>query len=200
VNKERALEKELLMAAAGKEVGKRDTALVQHEGKKCLILGDSIVRTLRAEHSNMKVEGFPRIRTEQLHRVMENRDLGSPDIVLICVGTNDLRRTRNLDYVMGEVYAVAAKEESKSPHSSLVLSGVLRRRDVPWRRVGTVNDRYGWVAKTLGVYFVDPSSWIEEGDFDGDGLHRNRRGARRLGHLYPRVCGFGGEGPTGRNK
>ena len=52
----------------------------------------------------MKFECFPGIRTDQLHRVIENRDLASPDTVVIRVGTNDLRGTRNLDYVMGDVY------------------------------------------------------------------------------------------------
>jgi hypothetical protein len=44
----------------------------------------------------MKVEYFPGIRTEQLQRVIEKRDLGSSDSVAIHVGTNDLRRTGNV--------------------------------------------------------------------------------------------------------
>jgi hypothetical protein len=51
----------------------------------------------------MTVECFPGIRTVQLHIVMENKELGNPDAVLIHLGTNDLRRSRNLDYVMGEM-------------------------------------------------------------------------------------------------
>jgi hypothetical protein len=43
---------------------------------------------------------------------MENRDQGSPDTVLIHVGTNDLRQTANLDYVMGDVYALVNKTGS----------------------------------------------------------------------------------------
>jgi hypothetical protein len=39
-----------------------------------------------------------------LHRVIENRDLGNPDPLVIHVGTDDLRRTENLDYVMRDVY------------------------------------------------------------------------------------------------
>jgi hypothetical protein len=115
------------------------------------------------------------------------------------VGTNDLRRTRNLDYVMGEMYALVAAAKSKFPRYGLVLSGVLRRRNVTWQRIGAVNNRYDWVAKTLGACFVDPNSWIEDGDFGRDGLHLNRRGVRRLGPLYSRVCGFSDEIPTGRS-
>ena len=74
--------------------------------------------------------------TEQLHRVMEKRDLVSPETVIIHVGTNDLRTTKNLDFVMGEVYALLSTAKKKLPNCRLVLSGMLRRRDVSWRRVG----------------------------------------------------------------
>lgn len=72
--KKKAVEEQLQLVAAEKEVGKRDTAPVKYEGKKCLVLGDSIVRNVGREHSNMTVECFLRIRTVQLHRVMENRN------------------------------------------------------------------------------------------------------------------------------
>ena len=66
-----------------------------------MVVGDSILRNVGAEHADMKVECFPGIKIEQLHRVMEKRDLVSPDMVIIHVGTNDLIITRNLDIVMG---------------------------------------------------------------------------------------------------
>ncbi|PNF33865.1 hypothetical protein B7P43_G07227 [Cryptotermes secundus] len=68
----------------------------------------------------------------------------------------------------------------------LVLSGVLRRRDVSRRRVGALNGRYEWITKVLGITFVDPN-W----GFGRDGLPINRSGARRLSQLYSRDCGFG---------
>ena len=54
----------------------------------------------------------------------------------------------------------------------------------------SINSRYKWVAKTLGVTFVDPNSWMDW-NFGRDGLHNNLRGARHLGQLYSRVCGIG---------
>jgi hypothetical protein len=67
-----------------------------------MVVGDSILRNVGAEHPDMTMECFPGIRTKQLHRVIEKRDLGSPETVIIHVGTNDLRTTRNLDFVMGK--------------------------------------------------------------------------------------------------
>jgi hypothetical protein len=135
-------------------------------------------RNVGAEHTDMMVECFPGIRTEQLHRVIEKRDLGSPETVVIHVGTNDLRTMKNLDFLVGEVYALVATAKSKLPNCRLVLSGVLRRRDVSWRRIGALNDRFDWVANALEITFVDPNSWIEGGDFARDGLHLNGRGNR----------------------
>jgi len=195
----KALEEQILLTANGKDVGKGDTVTVKPVREKCLVLGDSIVRNVGAEKPNMRVECFPGIRADQLRRVMENRDLGHSDTVVIHVGTNDVRRSRNLDYVMGEVYDLVNTAKAKFPGSRLVLSGVLRNKGVTWRRVGAVNDRLEWVASNLGATFVDPNSWIRDVDFGRDGLHLNRNGARQLGDLYSRVCGLDSDGQKGTN-
>jgi hypothetical protein len=49
---------------------------------------------------------------------------------------------------------------------------------VSWRRIGALNTRHDWIARTLGVTFVDPNSWIENWDFGNDSLHLNQSGAR----------------------
>jgi len=182
----RELEAKLLMAGTGE----RDTMPTKQNFTKCMVVGDSVVRNVGAEHAYMKVECFPGIKTEQLHRMMEKRDLVSPETVIIHEGTNDLRTTRNLDFVLGEVYALVSTAKKKLPNCRLVLSGVLRRRDVSWRRIGALNDRFDWVANALGIAFFDPNRWIEDGDFVRNGLHLNGRGKRRLGQLYARVSGL----------
>jgi hypothetical protein len=59
-----------------------------------------------------------------------------------------------------------------------------------WRRTGALNYRFDWVANALGLTFVDPNSWVEDGDFARDGLHLNGRGKSRLVQLYARVSGL----------
>jgi hypothetical protein len=184
------LEEQLLLAAAGMEVGRSDTVPGHPKGGECLVLGDSIIRNVGTEYPDMKFECFPGIRTEQLQRVIER--IGSPDSVVIHVGTNDLRITGNLDYVMGDVYGLVNTAKTMFSTSRVVFSGVLRREDVSWRRIGAVNDRLVWVANTLGVTFLDPNSWVDDWDFSRDGLHLTRRGARHLGQLYSRICGIRG--------
>jgi len=136
----------------------------------------------------MRVECFPGIMTDQLRRVIQNRDLGCSETVVIHVGTNDVRSSRNLDYVMGDVYDLVNTAKAKFQGSRLIVIDVLRSRGVSWRRVGAANDRLEWVVGTLGATFIDPKSGIRDGDFGRDGLHLNRSGASQLGELYCRVC------------
>jgi hypothetical protein len=95
---------------------------------------------------------------------------------------------------MGEVYSLVNTAKVKFPQSKIVLSGVLRRTDVTWQRIGALNDRYDWIGKTMGITFVDPKSWLGDWDFARDGLHINQGRARRLSQLYSRVGGLGSRG------
>jgi lysophospholipase L1-like esterase len=156
-----------------------------------LIIGDSIVRDVGSEYSDMKVERFRALERNNCI-VTENRDLGNPDTVVIHVGLNDLRRTGNPDCVMGDVYDLVNTAKTKFSTSRVVLSGVLWGRDVSWRRICAVNSRYVWVANALGVTSVDPNIWVDDWDFGRDGLHINRRGARYRCQIYSRVCVIGG--------
>jgi hypothetical protein len=87
----KTLEEQLFLKENGKDIGNRDTITVRSGGEKCLVLGNSILWNVGAEKSNMRVECFPGIRIDQLCRVLENRDLGCSDTVVIHVGTNDVR-------------------------------------------------------------------------------------------------------------
>ena len=101
--KNKELEEQLQLAAAEREVGRRDTVPGLLKGGECFVLGDWIIWNVGTEYSDMKAECFSGIRTEQLRRVTGNRDLENPDTVVIHVGTKDLRRTGNLNYVLGDV-------------------------------------------------------------------------------------------------
>jgi hypothetical protein len=184
------------LATAGREVGMRYNVPGDRKVGECLVFGDSIIRNVGSECSGIKLEYLPGTRTKQLHRVIENKYLGNPDTVIFNAGTNDLRGTGNLDYVMGDVYDLQNTAKTKFSTSRVVLNGVLRRRDVSWRHIGAVSSRYEWVAQMLGVSFLDPIIWAHDWDFGRDGLHISRREARHLGQIYSRVFGI----DSGRQK
>jgi hypothetical protein len=100
--------------------------------------------------------------------------------------TNQLLRTT---FLVGEAYQRHRWQCTSLPPQlksfpKTVLRGELRRTDVSWRRIGALNDRYNWIAKTLGVIFVCPKNWLEDCDVARGWLHINRRGATRLSQLY----------------
>jgi len=194
--KNKALEEQLRLAAGGTEVGRRDTMPGDRKVGECLVLGDLIIHNVGSECLNRKVECFPGIRMEQLNEVIEKKDLGNPETVIIHVGTNNLRRTGHIDYVTGDVYDLVNTAKSKFSTSIVVLSGVLQGRDMSWQHTGAISSRYEWVARMLGVTFVDPKSWVNNWDSGRDGLHINQSGARHIGQLYSRVCGIS----SGRQK
>jgi hypothetical protein len=140
--KNKTLEEQLRLETAARKVGRRDTVPGDRKSGEGLVLGDSMIQNVGTECSDMKVECFPSTRTEQLHRVIKNRDLGSPDTVVIHVGTNGLRQTGNLDYVMEDVYDLVNAARTKFSTSRVVLSGVLQGRGESWRRIGSENSRY----------------------------------------------------------
>jgi len=196
IRRNKDLEERILRADSDGNVGLRSTGPVKSMGDGCLVLGNSTVRNVGDAKPNMRVECFPAIRADQLRRVMENRDLGSADTVIIHVGTNDVRRYRNPDYMLGDTYDIVTTAKEKFQSSRLVLSGVLRSERMKWQRVGAANDRLEWVASRVGATFADPNSWIRDADFGRDGLHLNRNGTRQLGDLYSRICGLDSHSQT----
>ena len=95
----------------------------RHEGEQCLVVCDSIIRNVGTVQNNMTVGRFPGIGREHLHRVLDNRDLGTPDTVIIHIGTDDLNRSINLVHVMGEAFSLVNTAKGKFPQSKIVLSG-----------------------------------------------------------------------------
>ena len=56
--------------------------------------------------------------------LLKEENYGNPYSIVIHVGTNDLRRTGNFDYVMGDVYDLVNMAKFKFSVSRVVLSGV----------------------------------------------------------------------------
>jgi hypothetical protein len=78
-----------------------------------------MLRNVGAEHADMMVQCFAGIKTEHLHRVIQEKDLGSPETAIKHLGTNDWRTTINLDFVMGELYVLVATAKGKLPNCRL---------------------------------------------------------------------------------
>jgi hypothetical protein len=94
----RDLETKLLLAGARK----RHTVSAKQKFKKCIVFSDSMLRKFGAEC-------FQGTENVELYRVMDKMGLSSPETFIVHVCTNDLRTTRNVDMVMGEVNALVGR-------------------------------------------------------------------------------------------
>ncbi|XP_068082581.1 uncharacterized protein [Anabrus simplex] len=108
------------------------------------------------------------------------------DRIILHVGTHDLKRRRT-EYIMEKFYELVNSTKKKFPKANVVISGILRRPDVSWKKIGRLNQELQWVAESCGSLFVDGNSSINDRDFSRDGLHLNQRGAVRLSELFSKV-------------
>ncbi|XP_069694758.1 uncharacterized protein [Periplaneta americana] len=63
------------------------------------------------------------------------------------------------------------------PTADIIISGIVRRRDINWREVGRANKAFEWVAEQLGTRYVYGNSWLDDRDFGRDGQLKKK--ARR---------------------
>ena len=68
MDRNRELQAKVLMAGNGK----RNAMPAKPSFTKCMVFGDSLLRNTVAKYALMNVDCFPGIKTEQLHRVVEN--------------------------------------------------------------------------------------------------------------------------------
>jgi hypothetical protein len=83
----------------------RDIVLAKQKDAKLMVMVDSVLqcwsRTYRYNGGQLSGD-YGRAATQSERK----RDLGKPEAVIICVGTNDLRTTINLDFLMEEKYVL----------------------------------------------------------------------------------------------
>lgn len=169
-----------------------DGGMVGKEGKvkKCddiLVLGDSLIRYSGdvCRREGAVVECLPGIRSEQLGRKIESMvDKREEKVVLIHVGTNDIKRAISDDHVVGEIYDLCTVAKQKFKNAKIIVSGIIKRRDVSIKRIDNINRGIDWICYKKGLHFINPNSWVGERDLARDGLHLNRRGSFNLGKCF----------------
>lgn len=150
-----------------------------------LVMGDSILR-FSGEGCKIKgatVECFPGIRAEQLSNKIERMDNERKEkLVVIHVGTNNVKRAESSDHVVGEIYDLCNVARKKFSGAKIIVNGIIKRKYVSPGKIEYINRGISWVCKRQGINFVNPNSWVREWDLGRDGLHLNRRGTFNFGN------------------
>ncbi|KAG8237594.1 hypothetical protein J437_LFUL003323, partial [Ladona fulva] len=163
--------------------------------RKTRVMGDSMIRYAgdHCRRNGVDVECFPGIRAEemeeQIDRLGDNR---KEDIVLFHVGSNDIKRAKTDDHVMGLIWDLGTAAKKKFKKAKIIISGVIKRKDVSSRRIDYINECLDWVCASQGLQFVNSNAWISEEDIGRDGIHLNRRGSEKFGRLLMDVINSAG--------
>ncbi|KAG8238503.1 hypothetical protein J437_LFUL017801, partial [Ladona fulva] len=101
-------------------------------------------------------------------------------VVLIHVGTNDVKTAESEDHVIGYVWDLCSVAKEKFAEANIAVCGILRRNDVSDVCINYINNGIEWACKAKGLTFVDPNCWLNINDLGRDGIHLNRRGNIKL--------------------
>lgn len=154
------------------------------------IIGDSMLRYSGegCKKQGADVECFPGIRVEQLTRRIENMEEGGhEEVVLLNVGTNNIKSSMSADHLMGEVWDLGVAAKKKFKRAKIVVSGVIRRKDTPIGYIDAINQNIDWACERLGLGFFDPNCWLRWNDLGRDGVHLNRNGSFKMSELLCNV-------------
>lgn len=94
------------------------------------------------------------------------------------VGSNDVKRSRTPDDVAKGVGEAIESIRKKFSNATLVVSGIIHRRDIPCSRISAINTAIESVCKSKSCKFVNANTVLCDYDLARDGLHLNRKGSR----------------------
>lgn len=167
----------------------------QREQKKVLILGDSTVRGLNGDACTgclLDVRVYPGIGVQRMRQVVQGlrqTTIRETSVVIIHVGTNDITRGGlGMIRFIQEAERLVRLAVNAFGKKRVVLSGILLRKDMQWRRIGEANHFLWRLSQREGVLFVDGNSWLQGKGLDIDGLHLKVSAAQELGRLFSRVA------------
>ncbi|PSN30711.1 hypothetical protein C0J52_26431 [Blattella germanica] len=99
-----------------------------------------MVRHVGQKPSDLYVDCFPGIRIEGLGHQMERQGKKEVETVILQVGTIDMRQPT--DHIMEDMHDLGTAAKRLYPTAKIIISGVIRRRDLNWRQIGKVNEAF----------------------------------------------------------
>lgn len=173
-----------------KKAGTKDKTNSSRNSGSVRIVGDSMLRYSAegCREQGAIVECLPGIRIEQLTRRISNMAQNEQDeVVLLNVGTNNIKSARSSDHLMGEIWDLGMAARRTFTRAKIIVAGVMRRKDTPIAFIDAVNRNLDWACERMGLGFFDPNCWLGWSDLGRDGVHLNRQGSFKMGELLCNV-------------
>jgi len=125
---------------------------------------------------------------ECLDRISSAWFIPLPNIVFICIGTNDFARDRTDQFVLANTKAIIEKVRQFAVESKIFLTSIFPTRENgprPNERITEYNRQLKQLSNNLGILYFDIHSHFvdEEGmlkkEFTEDGLHLTEEGYKK---------------------
>lgn len=153
-----------------------------------MLIGDSITEGFNTgllpqfRITNKSVSGDSTV--EALERINPEWFNEKPDMIFICIGTNDVARGRTDKFIIQGCKFIIDKISMYSPHSVIILTSIFPTRDNserPNERIAEINKKLNkscndWNIRYFHLhdYFTDKDGELKR-DFTDDGLHLNTK-------------------------
>ena len=155
-------------------------------GKKVCVFGDSHLRHVKQNLFNQPLVGARAnlhwdsgVKTARMTKIADIIiEEEKPDIVVICVGTNDIYEHANAQNIANEIISFGTLCKSRGA-KKVFVSAVLPRSNIRLRKVVTqVNDILVASCHAHDFVFIRHQSNITLKDLSGDGKHLNPNGMK----------------------
>lgn len=111
-----------------------------------------------------------------------------PKTLFIHVGTNDLKKLKSTDDVMGRIKNVISVAKTSFPKSTIVVDSLIKRKDLHPSLIKRSNSDIRWLCSDMQVVYLDVNKYIDNSCLGRDGLHLNRKGSMILGRVMGKTA------------
>ena len=151
--------------------------------KKIHIIGDSIIKEVKgwkisSKDQKIVVSTFPGASTNCMASYIKPTTDLYPDVIILHCGTNDLRMKTNPEEISDKIVNLALS--SKTPINSVIVSGIVARKDDLNEKAQLVNNYLRDACQTRNIGFIDNSNIMADSHLNRSKLHLNAKGTNIL--------------------
>lgn len=160
---------------------------------KILFIGDSITEGFNNKHFlpelNIRNEGVSGDRTDEtFDRINPEWFNPQPDLIFLCIGTNDIARGRTDIFIVQAIDSILHKIFALSPRSKLIVTSIFptySNEERSNQRIVEINKRLNLLCDNRNIlyfhlhrHFTDEFGQLRI-NFTDDGLHLNDEGYKQ---------------------
>ena len=169
---------------------------VNNSNQKVTIIGDSIIKQIKANKLRKNLSGkekvfvksFPGATVSHMHHYVKPSMEFDPNLVIIHVGTNELRSANDPNQIANGIINLATGV--KRENNEVILSSIITRADKFKDKADAVNKHLKQLCNQNSLEFIDNSNILQGSHISHDGLHLNFKGTLALSNNFCRAISY----------